>query len=123
MTQPYDSSWDRSKDADVFVQKCDEWEKRDWCTWLKENLSFPFEVKRMEDMVENPYDPDDGPFSVGRRMQVTDLGEEDFPLGFLVCVESKKAKGSIPLADVQVADKRDSNFWPVREYVVWMANH
>ena len=123
MTQPYDSSWDKSDDADVFIRKCEEWEARDWCSWLGESLSFPFEVKRQEDMVENPYDPDDGHFSVGRRMHVTALGENDDQLGFFVYVESGKAKGSIPLADVKVTDKRDSNFWPVREYVVWMANH
>ena len=123
MTQPCDSSWDTGDDGDTFDRKCQEWEGRDWQSWLKTHLAFPFEVKREEDMVENPFDADDGPFSVGRRMRATALGEEDFPLGFLVCVESGKKQGCIPLADVEVTSKKDPNYWPVREYVVWMANH
>jgi len=31
-------------------------------------------------------------------------------------------KGRVPLADLEVTSKKDKNFWPVREYVVWFAN-
>jgi len=116
--KPYDNSWDNSKIADAFDLKYEEWEKRDWAVWLNTNLSFPFEVKREEDMEENPFEPDDGPFSVGRRMKVTGLAEENFPVGFLVCVESGKKTGQIPLADVEVTSKKVPIYWPVREYVV-----
>lgn len=34
-----------------------------------------------------------------------------------------KKKGIIPLADVKVTSRENPNFWPVREYVVWAANH
>ena len=123
MAQPYDNSWDSDDDSAVFERKCEEWENREWDSWLKANLIFPFEVKREEDMEENPYNPNNGPFSVGCRMRATALGEEDFPAGFLVCVESGKKTGSVPLGDVDVTSKKDQNYWPVREYAVWMANH
>ena len=61
MTQPYGSFWDTDDDSDAFDRECEEWGRRDWGSWLKANLSFPFEVKREEDMEENPFDPDDGP--------------------------------------------------------------
>ncbi len=123
MTQPYDSTWDTSDDADVFDKKCEEWAARDWAGWLSSHLSFPFEVRREEDMEGISFEPDDASFAVGCRMRVTSLGEEDSQVGFYICVESGKNKGVVPLADVKVLSKTDVNFWPVREYVVWMANH
>lgn len=43
--------------------------------------------------------------------------------GFLIRVQEGKKEGCIPLADVEIPSKTDRNYWPVREYVVWMANH
>ena len=61
----YDSSWDEGNE-DAWDEKCDEWSERDWESWLLSNLSFPFEVKRVEDdrelfLEEN----NDEPFTVG----------------------------------------------------------
>ena len=44
--------WDgEGEDAeDAFDLKYEEWEQRDWMTWLAENLVFPFKVTRQEDM-------------------------------------------------------------------------
>lgn len=42
--------------------------------------------------------------------------------GILIRVMEGKKIGSVPLADVKVTSKSDPNYWPVREYVVWMAN-
>jgi hypothetical protein len=121
--KPYDRSWDEGVDADVFERKCEEWERRDWASWLNANLSFPFEVKREEDMAHDWVEPDDGPFSVGRRMTVTGLAEEDFSMGFLVWVKSGTKTERIPLSEVEVTSNQHINYWPVREYAVWMANH
>jgi Calcium binding len=118
----YDSSWDTDESGDAFDRKCEEWERRDWAAWLRENLSFPFEVKREEDMDENPFDPSNGPFSVGRRIQAVALDEEDWRYGILIRVMTGKKKGCIPLADVEVTSRANPNYWPVREYVVWAAN-
>ncbi|MBI1987818.1 MAG: hypothetical protein HYS70_05675 [Nitrospinae bacterium] len=123
MTEHYDSAWDGDYDDDAFDRKYEEWRRRDWMTWLSEKLSFPFEVERKEDMEENPFDPGRGPFSVGRRMQAVSLDEEHWKYGMVVRVTDGKKKGAIPLADVEVTSKTNPNYWPVREYVVWSANH
>ena len=119
----YDSSWETDDDSESFERKCEEWEKRDWGAWLGRHLTFPFKVRRAENMDEDSFETKGGSFSVGQRMRVTGLAEESFPEGFLVFVEAQGQTGYIPLADVEVTDKRDPNYWPVKEYVVWMANH
>lgn len=55
-------------------------------------MSFPFEVKREEDMQGNPFDRDDGPLSVRHRMKVIGLAEEHFHVGFLISVQSGKTR-------------------------------
>ena len=124
MTGKYDSSWDSSRGSEeAFDRKYEEWCRRDWTKWLATQLTFPFEVERMEDMEENPFDPEEGPFSVGQRMQAVGLGAEHWKWGMLLKVVSGKEKGAIPLSDVEVTSRANPNFWPVREYVVWAANH
>jgi len=125
MTAEYDSSWDSDDDeGDAFARKCEEWRRRNWMAWLSEKLSFPFEVKRAEDMEENPFDHAHGPFSVGRRMQAVSLEEDEhWKYGMVICVTDGKKKGTVPLADVEITSKTNPNYWPVREYVVWAANH
>ena len=123
MQAEYDGSWDGDDDEDAFDSKYEEWGRRDWMAWLSEKLSFPFEVKRAEDMEENPFDHAHGPFSVGRRMQAVSLEEEHWKYGMVICVTDGKKKGTVPLADVEVTSKTNPNYWPVREYVVWAANH
>jgi hypothetical protein len=55
-------------------------------------------------------------------MDVLELAEEDVDRGVIVKVREKGQVGYAPLADVEVKPKTDANFWPVREYVVWIAN-
>ncbi|MBN1902236.1 hypothetical protein JW926_13005 [Candidatus Sumerlaeota bacterium] len=118
----YDSSWDRSSNGDKFETKYREWKRRNWKSWLQKNLSFPFEIERMEDMDMDLFDDYDRPFAVGHRMTALELGEEDDQYGFLIFVKGDREKGWIPLADVEVTSRNNPNFWPVREYVVWIAN-
>ena len=57
MTENYDTSWDLiesekgnlSDDEDAYDRKYQEWMVRDWIPWLREHLSFPVQVIRMED--------------------------------------------------------------------------
>ena len=57
MTENYDTSWDLIEsdkgnlpdDEYAYERKYQEWMERDWIPWLREHLSFPFQVKRMED--------------------------------------------------------------------------
>ena len=88
-------------------------------------LVFPFKAKRMEDD-DDAYFTDIAkhqPFRLGQAMDVVGLClEKDGRYGILVEVQQGKKKGHVPLADLEVVSKQDSNYWPVREYVVWSAN-
>lgn len=56
-------------------------------------------------------------------MQALALDEEDLKWGLLISVKEGKKQGCVPLADVEVIPGTDVNYWPVQEYVVWMANN
>ena len=121
-TNPYDSSWDEGNEK-LWDQKYAEWEERDWETWLGEHLSFPFEVKRKEDE-DDAYFTDiasTAPFRLGHVMNAIALADADDDWIIIEASEGKKI-GDVPLADVEVTSRKDPNFWPVREYVVWFAN-
>ncbi len=124
MNANYDSSWDKDNE-ELWEQKYEEWMKRDWLIWLREHLSFPFEVKREEDD-DDAYFTDGAtrqPFQLGHIMDVLGMEEfEDIKYGILVKVREGRQTGCVPLCDVEVTSKKDENFWPVREYVVWFAN-
>lgn len=118
----YDSSWDESND-DLWDKKFEEWEKRDWSNWLTKILSFPFKVERMEDFESNPFqDNDDKPFAVGHIVKVIEIEMEDDSYGIILKVREGRKTGYIPLCDVEVNSRKDENYWPVKEYVVWFAN-
>lgn len=118
----YDSSWDDGNEK-LWDQKYKVWKKRDWYDWLLDNLTFPFEVERVEDMDSNPFaDDSDNPFRVGETMKILDVEDEDEMRGIILKVSKGRKKGYVPLSDVEVTSRDDKNFWPVREYVVWFAN-
>ncbi len=133
MTKDYDSSWDMDESEDenlptgedAFDKICAEWEKRSWEPWLRENLKFPFPVKRMEDE-DDAYFSDTAksePFRLGHVMEVIDIEVEDDQCGIIIKVREGKRTGHVPLCDVEVTSIGNENFWPGREYVVWFANH
>jgi hypothetical protein len=120
----YDSSWD-SNNEELWDIKFEEWEGRNWTDWLTSNLTFPFEVERTEDDYFNPLVENSSTkksFSVGHAMKVLELEMDDETYGIIVNVRESRRIGSVPLCDLEVTSKEDSNFWPVREYVVWFAN-
>jgi hypothetical protein len=119
---PYDSSRDEDND-ELWDQKYEEWKNHVWNVWLSENLVFPFELKRMEDLNSNPFfDNDDETFSFRHTMKVLTIEDEDADYSILVKVREGRQSGVVPLCDVEVTSRQDQNFWPVREYVVWFAN-
>lgn len=132
MSNDYDHSWDLVEseegnlpvNEELFDKKYEEWERRDWMRWLEQNLSFPFEVERMEDdddaLFTNVADYE--PFRLGHKMTVRALESEDLGYGIIVKVEERGSAGYVPLCDVEVTTKSDKNYWPVKEYVVWFAN-
>tara|TARA_R110001592_G_C12996404_1_gene735517 strand:- start:560 stop:961 length:402 start_codon:yes stop_codon:yes gene_type:complete len=132
MAKEYDSSWDLNEtedgilpnNEDAFDRIYDEWQKRKWFSWLKENLSFPFEVERKEDD-DSAYFTDIAekqPFRLGHKMKVMGIELEDDQYGIILKVRENRKGGNVPLCDVEVTSRQNENFWPVREYVVWFAN-
>ena len=118
----YDSSWDEANE-EAWDEKYDEWSERDWESWFLRNLSFPFEVKRIEDDREFiPKDNSEEPFTVRHIFKVEGIELEDELHGFIVRVKEGRRKGHVPLCDVEVTSKTDRNYWPVREYIAWFAN-
>jgi hypothetical protein len=48
--------------------------------------------------------------------------EEDDLCGVIVQIREGRRKAYVPLYDLEVTSRDDRNFWPVREYVIWLAN-
>jgi len=48
--------------------------------------------------------------------------EEDERCGMIVQVKEVNKTVFVPLCDLDVTSRKDRNFWPVREYVVWFAH-
>jgi hypothetical protein len=132
MSNDDDHSWDLAEtregnvpgDEESFDRKYDQWEKRDWMTWLEENLSFPFQAERKEDDDDAYFTDvaDHEPFRLGHKMTVLALEDDNFRYGIIVKAKEEGKIGHVPLSDLEVTSKSDKNYWPVREYVVWFAN-
>jgi hypothetical protein len=124
MTKNYDSSWDLEDDEEAFDRIYAEWEERSWEPWLRNNLTFPFQVERMEDEDDAYFtDIDESePFRLGHVMEAIDIEIEDEHYGIILKVREEKRIGHVPLCDVEVTSKDNENYWPVREFVVWFAN-
>ena len=125
----YDASWDLSSSPGAFAKKYNDWDGRDWVMWLREQLRLPFEVVRQEDMDDDRYlfggEPPPEHFAIGSQFTVLGISDCDFEPDFhgvLVDVRQGKVDGVVPLQDLKVRPKSDSNYWPVREFVVWYAN-
>lgn len=118
----YDNSWDDDNE-DAWDEIYEKWRKRDWESWLLNNLSFPINVIRKED--DRDFRPDydiDAPFTLGHTLKIEGIELEDELYGFIVQVKEGRRKGHVPLCDIEVVSKSDKNYWPIREYVVWFAN-
>lgn len=116
-----DSSWDEDNE-ELYDEKSAEWEERDWESWLSQNLTIPFEIKRVEDEEGFGGAKSKEPFGIGHTMEVLSIDEDDDKYGIIVAVREGRKTGYIPLCDVEVTSRDTPNFWPVREYVVWFAN-
>ncbi|MCP4406416.1 MAG: hypothetical protein GY807_01360 [Gammaproteobacteria bacterium] len=118
----YDTSWDDDNE-DAWDKIYEEWEERDWESWLINNLSFPFEVIRKEDDQDfSPgYDKNEA-FTLEHTFSIEGIELEDEMYGFIVQAKEGRKNGHVPLCDLEVLSKDNKNYWPVREYVVWFAN-
>lgn len=112
------------ENEEAFDKKYQEWQQRSWGAWLNEKLKFPFLVRRIEDDDDAYFTDiaDHQPFRLGHEMKVIGIDQEDDLYGIILKVKEGRKVGYVPLCDVEVLDREDPNFWPVREYVVWFAN-
>ena len=131
----YTYRWD-SDDEDELDAIFEVWEDRDWLSWLREHLRFPFQAQRMEMDGHWMTDPEGGwdgdcggprPFDLGLIVAVAGLseGNEHVDWGFegiLMDAECLGKKGVVPLQDFEVVPPNDPNYGPVKEWVVRYAN-
>ena len=61
-------------------------------------------------------------FGVGHSMKVLSIKDEDETHGIIVKVREGRRIGYVPLCELEVTPRKNANYWPVREYVVWFAN-
>ena len=132
MEKKYDTSWDLVKskkgnmpaNEDSYNNIYKQWQLRSWVPWLNSKLTFPFFVKRMEDEDDAYFTDiaDREQFRLGHVMKVIGIEMEDDLSGVILKVREGRKVGYVPLCDVEVLDKDDPNYWPIREYVVWFAN-
>jgi len=110
----------------VFQQALIKGEKRDWATFLSQNLIFPFEAE-VEDYkgseaelfgFDNP-----SPFRYKDRVKVLDTDFVDEHCGIIAGVRKGRKKYAIPLCDLSVVDNASSNYKLVDDYSTWFANY
>ena len=77
----HNAAWDRG-DEKAFDRKYQEWQVRDWLSWLRDNLSFPFQAERMEDMYLDSFASaemkEKNRFPVGCQVPVIGISDGDF---------------------------------------------
>jgi hypothetical protein len=86
-----------------------------WSKHLKKALVFPFDAEIAEC-------DDRGPLEVGDRIRVHSIAIVDDLYGVIVDVRLGRFKYAHPLCDLEVLDKKSSNYQNVQDYAVWFAN-
>src|SRR5437667_12559108 len=97
--------WDSNRQGsdEAFDQKYEEWQARDWMTWLAVNLVFPFKATREEDE-DDAYFQEGAAralFRLGHAMEILRLKEEDETVGIIVEAKEKGKTGFVPLCDLE----------------------
>ena len=86
-----------------------------WGNHFKNVLQFPFEAEVSEVQ-------DDGPLDAGDKVKVVEVTDVDDLYGVIVKVRQGRKGYYFPLCDLEVCDKKSSNYTPVNDYAVWFAN-
>lgn len=98
---------DRDDEDEIFSA----WEK-----YLRSKIAFPFEA------VVTPDHEEEDDLVPGDTVKVTGIEDVDDLYGILVNAKKGRMDFVFPLCDLEVKDKKSSNFEPVKDYVVWFAN-
>jgi hypothetical protein len=86
-----------------------------WDEYLTQHLAFPFEAEVAEFQAR-------GPLQDGNRVQVIRISALDDLRGIIVHVQAGRGEYDFPLCELEVVDKRSSNYQAVDDYTVWFAN-
>ncbi|MBN2093376.1 hypothetical protein JW964_27375 [candidate division KSB1 bacterium] len=87
-----------------------------WCEHLEKTLKFPFDARVAECFLENC------PIRYNDRLNVENIFGVDDLYGVIVKVRKSKNIYHYPLCDLEVIDKKTSNYELVDDYAVWFAN-
>jgi hypothetical protein len=88
-----------------------------WKRYLDSKLKFPIKATVVE-LLER------GPLEIGDKLIIHGLHEFiDERAGILATVVYNKTDYDFPLADLEASDKRSENYQPIKDYVIWYANH
>lgn len=88
-----------------------------WQKYLARKLKFPIKAEIVELMQR-------GRLKVGDKVTIVDIHEwADELRGLFAEVTHRKAKYQFPLADLEALDQKSSNYQPIKDYVIWYANH
>ncbi len=98
------------------VDPDDEWAILEaWDSHLRGVLRFPFGAEIAEFQER-------GPLRTGEQLVVQAITDIDDLRGVIVKVSHRRGTYHFPLCDLEVTEKRSSNYSEVRAYVVWFAN-
>lgn len=86
-----------------------------WGAHLHKVLQFPFEAKVAEFQEK-------GSLQKGDKVEVLAISAVEDLYGILVDVRHGQKPYGFPFCDLEVNDRKSSNYQPVHDYVVWFAN-
>ncbi|MBC7474444.1 MAG: hypothetical protein H7263_09150 [Candidatus Sericytochromatia bacterium] len=86
-----------------------------WKRYIEKNITFPFEVEIVE-LSEK------GKLRIDDVLSLDGIDFVDENYGIVVNAKKNRNKYSVPLCDLEVTDKKSSNYIHLRAYVVWFAN-
>ena len=96
--------------------------KRDWCKYLAENLSLPFEAVVTEISDEELFGAGDpGPIRYKDKLTVISVDFEEDLYGVLVSVKKGRKKYAYPLIDLEPTDKQSANAKLLNNYGAWFS--
>jgi hypothetical protein len=98
------------------INRDDAWKNMEaWGTHFEKALQFPFEAE-----VSEPRDY--GPLYMEDKVKVLEITTVDDLYGVIVKIRKGRKIYHFPLCDLEVCDKKSSNYEHVDDYAVWFAN-
>ncbi|MDR1530726.1 MAG: calcium-binding protein [Clostridiales bacterium] len=95
-------------------------EKRDWVTYLKEHLVFPFDARI--DEVQGHALFEEGPLRYGDKVVVKKISGEFGMHNIIADIKKGTETFRFPLCDLAAEDKKSPNHYVLDHYRTWSAN-